>query len=88
MVAEVIAVEEEVVVIVVDLIEKVAVVGVVVVVVVVVVVMFYCLSMCLNPERKEQFADVIYCISFLCNSSCGSSQLEIFLKLNDNCLID
>jgi len=50
--------------------------------------MFYCLSMCLNSERKEQFADVIYCISFLCNSSCGSWQLEIFLKLNDYWLID
>ena len=50
--------------------------------------MFYCLSMCLNTERKEQFADLIYCISFLCNSSCGSWQLEIFLKLNDYWLID
>jgi len=35
--------------------------------------------MCLNSEQKEQFADVIYCILFLCNSSCGSWQLEIFL---------
>src|SRR6218665_3047805 len=29
------------------------------------IIMFYCLSMCLNSERKEQFADVIYCISIL-----------------------
>jgi len=40
-----------------------------------------------NSERKERFADAIYCISFLCNSSCGFWQLEIFLKLNDYWLI-
>src|SRR6218665_1696896 len=27
------------------------------------IIMFYCLSMCLNCERKEQFVDVIYFIS-------------------------
>src|SRR6218665_2328412 len=30
------------------------------------IIIFYCLSMCLNSERKERFADAIYCISFLC----------------------
>ena len=49
--------------------------------------MFYCLSMCLNSERKEQFA-VIYCISFYVILVAALDIWKFFLKLNDYWLID